>query len=185
MTGRPRAVTVSKFLAKHLRHQPEAIGLELDAAGWASVDDVLAASARAGFPITREELDAAVFAAGKRRYVYDESGARVRAAQGHSVVVELGYEPAVPPAVLYHGTHPRALDAILREGLRPMGRRHVHLSADVASATDVGRRRGRPIVLAVDAATLHAAGRVFFVADNGVWLTDAVPAERLSRVNDR
>ena len=182
---RPRAVTVSKFLAKHLRHQPESIGLVLDEAGWARVDELLAASARADFPITRAELDAAVFAPGKRRYVYDESAERVRAAQGHSVDVELGYDPAAPPAVLFHGTHPRAIDAILREGLAQMGRRHVHLSIDVETATQVGARRGRPIVLEVDAAALHADGHPFYLADNGVWLTDAVPPERLRRLADQ
>jgi putative RNA 2'-phosphotransferase len=181
VSERRRAVTISKFLAKYLRHRPEAIGLELDEAGWARVDDVLAASARAGLPISRAELDAAVFAAGKRRYVYDASGERVRAAQGHSVAVELGYEPAVPPAVLYHGTHPGAVEAILREGLAPMGRRQVHLSAGVATARQVGARRGRPVVLEVDVAGLHAEGHAFYVADNGVWLTDAVPPERLTR----
>ena len=179
-----RAVTVSKFLAKHLRHRPEAIGLVLDDGGWARVDDLLAASDRAGFPISRSELDAAVFAPGKRRYVYDESRERVRAAQGHSIAVELGYEPAVPPPVLFHGTHPRAIDAILREGLAPMGRRHVHLSADAETATQVGARRGRPIVLEVDAAALHAGGHPFWLAANGVWLTDAVPPERLARRGD-
>ena len=179
-----RAVTVSKFLAKHLRHQPERIGLALDAAGWASVDELLAAAARAGFPITREELDAAVRAPGKRRYVLDESGTRIRAAQGHSVEVELGLAPSVPPDLLFHGTHPGALDAILADGLRPMGRRHVHLSADVATARQVGARRGRPAILAVDAAGLHRDGHAFWLADNGVWLTDAVPPERLTLLGD-
>ncbi len=174
-----RAVTVSKFLARHLRHQPERIGLALDPAGWARVDELLDAAAHAGFPIAREELDAAVHAPGKRRYVYDGSGTRVRAAQGHSVEVELGYAPSAPPDVLYHGTHPGALDAILAEGLRPMGRRHVHLSADVATAQQVGARRGRPVVLVVDARGLHAAGHPFLLADNGVWLTGPVPPQRL------
>ena len=179
-----RRVTVSKFLAKHLRHQPARIGLTLDEAGWARVDELLAASARAGFPISREELDAAVHAPGKRRYVYDESGARVRAAQGHSVAVELGYAPSAPPDVLYHGTHPRVLDAILAEGLAPMRRRHVHLSADVETARQVGARRGRPVILLVDAAALHADGHPFLLTDNGVWLTDAVPPERLRPLDD-
>jgi putative RNA 2'-phosphotransferase len=177
--GQSRAVTVSKFLARHLRHQPGRIGLTLDDAGWAEVGALLDAAARAGFPITREELDAAVHAPGKRRYVLDATGGRIRAAQGHSVEVELGYAPTVPPAVLYHGTHPGALDAILAEGLRPMGRRHVHLSADVETAQQVGARRGRPVILVVDAAALHREGHPFLLADNGVWLTDAVPPGRL------
>ena len=179
-----RAVTVSKFLAKHLRHQPERIGLTLGPAGWASVDELLAAAARAGLPITREELDAAVHAPGKRRYVLDESGTRIRAAQGHSVDVDLGYAPSVPPDVLFHGTHPGALDAILAGGLEPMGRRHVHLSPDVETARHVGSRRGRPVVLAVDALGLHRAGHDFFLADNGIWLTAAVPADRLTVLED-
>ncbi|MDP9384937.1 MAG: RNA 2'-phosphotransferase [Actinomycetota bacterium] len=180
--GRRRAVTVSKFLARHLRHAPQAIGLELDAAGWAEVGALFDACTRAGFPITREELDAAVHAPGKRRYAYDATGTRIRAVQGHSVEVELGYPPAVPPVVLYHGTHPGALDTILASGLAPMGRRHVHLSPDVATARQVGARRGRPVVLAVDAAALHAAGQAFYRAENGVWLTGPVGPQHLRRI---
>jgi putative RNA 2'-phosphotransferase len=36
-------------------------------------------------------------------------------------------------------------------------------------------RRGAPIILTVDAAAMHAAGRAFYRAANGVWLTDHVP----------
>lgn len=180
-----RAVTVSKFLARHLRHAPERIGLELDESGWADVEALLEASARAGFPIARAELDAAVHAPGKRRYVYGDRGRRIRAAQGHSIDVDLGYAPVAPPPVLFHGTHAGALGAILAEGLRPMSRRHVHLSADVDGAEQVGRRRGRPVILAVDAARLHADGRPFWRADNGVWLTGPVPPGFLSEVPPR
>ena len=138
-----RAVTVSKFLALHLRHAPERIGLELDEAGWVDVDELLRAAEAAGFPITRAELDVAVAEPVKRRYAYDESGTRVRAVQGHSVAVSLGYEPSAPPAELFHGTVERFLERILAEGLRPMDRRHVHLSPDVATAQTVGMRRGQ------------------------------------------
>ena len=144
------------------------------------MDDLLAACERAGFAITREELDTAVAEPTKRRYAYDATGERVRAVQGHSVDVDLGYEPAVPPERLYHGTHPGALDAILIGGLRPMGRRHVHLSPDAETARRVGARRGRPVVLTVRAGDLHRAGHAFFRAENGVWLTDAVPADHLA-----
>lgn len=178
-----RPVTVSKFLAKHLRHAPQAIGLRLDDAGWADVEELLAASARAGSPITRAELDAAVHAPGKRRYAFDAHGRRVRAVQGHSVAVELGYAPVVPPPLLYHGTHPKAVEAILAAGLSPMRRRHVHLSADVAGARQVGARRGAPVILTVDAAGLHADGQPFYRADNGVWLTGPI-APRWLRATD-
>jgi putative RNA 2'-phosphotransferase len=175
-----RAVTVSKFLALHLRHAPERIGLSLDEAGWASVDELLAAAAASGFPITRAELDAAVAEPTKRRYAYDETGTRVRAVQGHSVEVALGYAPSAPPDELFHGTVERFLETILAEGLRPMERQHVHLSPDVETAQVVGRRRGKPLILRIDAAGMAADGAEFFRADNGVWLVAAVPPSRLS-----
>jgi putative RNA 2'-phosphotransferase len=177
-----RSVRVSKFLARHLRHAPERIGIELDVGGWVAVDQLLAAAARAGFPITREELDIAVAEPTKRRYAYDADGRRIRAVQGHSVPVELGYEPVAPPEELFHGTHPRAVDRILAEGLRPMDRHHVHLSPDVATARVVGARRGRPVILRVDAAAMAADGAAFLRADNGVWLVSGVAPRYLTRV---
>lgn len=81
--------------------------------------------------------------------------------------------------MLYHGTTGRVLEAVFREGLRPMGRRDVHLSVDTGTAVRVGSRHGRPVVLAVDAAAMAADGHEFRVSANGVWLTDAVPARYL------
>ena len=93
--------------------------------------------------------------------------------------MDLGLPPAEPPAYLYHGTVARNLDAIRAEGLRPMDRQHVHLSPDRETADPVGARRGRPVILSVDAGAMHRAGHVFHVSANGVWLTDAVPPEYL------
>jgi putative RNA 2'-phosphotransferase len=182
MARQPNPTTVSKFLARHLRHQPQRIGIALDPAGWTAVDALLAASAQAGLPLTRAQLDAAVDPpAGKRRYEYDTTGTRIRAVQGHSVPVELGHPPADPPSRLYHGTHPGAVAAVLREGLLPRGRHHVHLSPDAETAGQVGGRRGRPVVLEVRAGDMARAGHVFLLAPNGVWLVDAVPPEYLRR----
>lgn len=172
-----RTVKVSKYLSKHLRHQPERIGLTLDDAGWVEIDTLLAAAAAHGFPVTREELDHVVAANDKQRFAIE--GARIRASQGHSVDVELGLPPAVPPPYLYHGTVARYLDAIRTAGLRPMSRHDVHLSADRETATRVGARRGRPVVLSVDAGAMHRAGHVFHISANGVWLTRAVPPQYL------
>ena len=176
-----RTIRVSKFLALHLRHAPEKIGLTLGPGGWAEVDELLRAAGAAGFPITRAELDVAVAEPTKRRYAYDATGTRIRAVQGHSVSVDLGYTASAPPAELFHGTHLGAVDAILMDGLKPMRRQHVHLSRDVETARVVGARRGKPIILRVDAGGMAADGFEFFRADNGVWLVAAVPPERLSR----
>ncbi|MGW4197836.1 RNA 2'-phosphotransferase [Streptomyces sp. NPDC005004] len=172
-----RTVKLSKYLSKHLRHQPERIGLTLDAGGWVEIDALMTAAAAHGFPFTRAELDHVVAVNDKKRYAVE--GTRIRASQGHTVRVDLGLAPATPPPYLYHGTVARSLDAIRAEGLRPMSRHDVHLSADRETATRVGSRRGRPVVLAVDAAAMHRDGHVFRVSANGVWLTDSVPARYL------
>lgn len=173
-----RAVTVSKFLSRHLRHTPAAIGLRLDEAGWVEVDAVLEAAAAHGVVLTRAELDHVVATSDKQRFAVD--GSRIRANQGHSVEVSLGLPEAEPPDVLFHGTNPAALDAIRAEGLRPMRRHDVHLSPDVETATRVGARRGRPVVLSVDAAGMRRDGHDFRVSANGVWLVPSVPVDYLT-----
>ncbi|MFD5200013.1 RNA 2'-phosphotransferase [Streptomyces sp. NPDC058375] len=180
-----RTVKVSKYLSKHLRHQPERIGLALDDHGWVAVEELLRAAARHGFPLSRAELDHAVATNDKRRFTVEGSagsgveGDRIRANQGHTVAVDLDLPPTEPPAYLYHGTVARVMDAVRAEGLRPMTRHHVHLSPDRETATRVGARRGRPLVLTVDAGAMHRAGHVFRVSANGVWLADAVPPQFL------
>ncbi|MGY1716492.1 RNA 2'-phosphotransferase [Geodermatophilus sp. SYSU D01106] len=172
-------VRVSKRLSYVLRHRPDSVGLTLDGAGWADVGALLDALAAHGLPLSRADLDAVVAANDKQRFALDGTGTRIRASQGHSVPVELGYAAQEPPDVLFHGTPVRVLPAVLAEGLRP-GRRHaVHLSADEATARTVGKRRGRAAVLAVDAAAMSRDGAVFTRSANGVWLVDAVPPRYL------
>lgn len=170
---------ISKFLSYALRHRPDAFGIELEPGGWIDVETLLRAAAGRGKRIRIDELQTVVGECPKQRFTLD--GGRIRANQGHSVDIELELNPTPPPAVLYHGTHHRAVDAILVEGLRKMARHHVHLSADVATARAVGARRGRPVVLRIDAAAMAAGGHDFFVSTNGVWLVDDVPPQFLRR----
>lgn len=169
--------TISKFLSKHLRHTPEELGLTLQPGGWVSVDDLLAASQRKGFPITYDELIECVETNDKKRFSFDESGDLIRANQGHSVEVDLQLEEQKPPEILFHGTVQRFLDSIMKEGLQKQKRHHVHLSKDILTAHKVGARRGKPVILVVKAKEMHEAGYKFFVSANGVWLTDEVPPE--------
>jgi putative RNA 2'-phosphotransferase len=175
-------VRVSKRLSYVLRHRPESIGVALDAAGWVDVGTLLAALAATGLPLTRPELEQVVAADDKRRFAFDATGTRIRASQGHSVPVSLGYEATRPPDELFHGTVGRVVPAILREGLRPGNRHAVHLSPDVGTARAVGARRGRPVVLRVDAAGMAADGWSFSRSANGVWLVAAVPPSYLRRI---
>lgn len=172
-------VKTSKYLAKHLRHEPERLGLTLQPGGWVNVDDLLAACARNNVRISRADLETVVRENDKQRFSFDEAGTKIRANQGHSTDVDLQLEPTRPPDVLYHGTGHQSANAIRENGLVKMARHHVHLSLDIETATRVGARHGRPIVFVVDARTMQEAGHTFYVSDNGVWLVDEVPPQFL------
>jgi len=167
----------SRFISLVLRHRPQEAGLELDEAGWVDVALLLEGMRGRGRELSREELEDIVASNDKQRFAFSEDGLRIRASQGHSVDVELGYEPATPPAELLHGTVAKFLDSIREHGLLKGSRHHVHLSANRETAEKVGQRRGRPVVLVVDAAAMHTAGRQFYVTANGVWLTEHAPPE--------
>ncbi len=179
-----RLVRVSKYLSKHLRHQPERLGLTLAPGGWVEVEELLAACGRNRFPISWVELEEVVARNDKKRFSFDPSGTLIRANQGHSVEVDLQLEPLQPPDTLYHGTGHRTADTIMRSGLLRMARHHVHLSLEIATARKVGARHGRPVIFAVDAGAMHRAGHSFYVSANGVWLVEHVPPEYLRRIED-
>lgn len=166
----------SKFLSYILRHAPESIGLDLDSEGWTDIDTLISKANAAGQAIDPEMLLRTVRDSEKKRFTLSEDGTRIRAAQGHSIKVDLGHAPSKPPAQLFHGTATRFLEAILAEGLHPGTRQQVHLSAEQETATQVGARHGKPVVLSVDASRMAEDGHTFFKAENGVWLTDHVPA---------
>jgi putative RNA 2'-phosphotransferase len=173
-------VQLSKFLSFVLRHKPDAIGLTLDPQGWASIDELIERGNAAGTQFDHDDLQQVVETSDKKRFSISADGLRIRAAQGHSVTVELGLSPQEPPSVLYHGTATRFVESILSAGLKPQARQHVHLSADEATAHRVGQRHGKPVIFKIEALRMHAKGFKFYLADNGVWLTDQVSPEFLA-----
>lgn len=174
------AVQTSKFLSLVLRHKPEEIGITLDPAGWVDVEDLLRACAAHGKRISREQLNNLVASSEKQRFAFSEDRTRIRANQGHSVQVELDHKPAPPPDVLFHGTPEKFVASILRDGIKKMQRHHVHLSPTKETATKVGERRGKPVILRIDAKQMHADGFTFYLTPNHVWLVDEVPAKYLA-----
>ncbi len=168
-------IRVSKFLSFHLRHHPERLGLELQEGGWVSVEDLLAACGRQGVPLSHGELGEVVRQNDKKRFAFDETGLLIRANQGHSVDVDLQLEPREPPTLLLHGTAQHFLSMIFEQGLQKMDRHHVHLTTLPETALKTGQRKGKPVILEVDAAGLHAAGTLFYLTANAVWLVDEVP----------
>jgi putative RNA 2'-phosphotransferase len=178
-----RMVNISKFLSLVLRHQPDKIGLKLDPAGWVSVEELLEACQSYVLPLTKNELETVVTGSDKQRFSFSDDRLQIRANQGHSVKIDLGYQPTAPPEELYHGTVERFLMSILEGGLSKGKRHHVHLSADLDTARKVGARRGVPIILRVMSGQMHRDGYLFFCSENGVWLTDKVPPEYLEVIS--
>lgn len=167
----------SRFLSFVLRHRPEAAGLKLDKDGWAEISDIIANT-----DISVGNLYEIVRTDSKGRYSLNSGCTKIRANQGHSTdMVDLKFEQAIPPPILFHGTGTHAVDDILKQGLLPMKRHYVHLSKDLGTATDVGSRRKHGFtILKIDAAKMLADGLKFFMSDNGVWLVAAVPAKYIS-----
>lgn len=171
---------ISKFLSYHLRHHPAELGIQLDSAGWVDIEVLLKACKDHQFPISREELNYVVENNNKQRYAFSSDGKKIRASQGHTVDVELDYHEEVPPETLYHGTAAHNRDIILKTGLKKMQRHHVHMSPDLETATNVGKRHGKPLIFLVASLKMHQSGYPFFCSANGVWLTDYVPPNFLT-----
>jgi putative RNA 2'-phosphotransferase len=174
-----RCTKISKYLSKHLRHQPERIGLELLPGGWVQVEQLLAAAAQHGFELSLLELQHIVSNNDKQRFAFDDSGDLIRAHQGHSTEVDLQLPVRTPPATLYHGTHTQVVTAILRTGLQKMSRHHVHLTTNLTTAHEAGGRRGKSIIIAVNAILMESNGHDFYCTDNDVWLVESVPPQYL------
>ncbi|MFT3826227.1 MAG: RNA 2'-phosphotransferase [Chitinophagaceae bacterium] len=168
---------LSKMLSYILRHQPQSIGLSLNEQGWANVEELITKMKAHGTAIDHSTLQAIVDTNDKKRFAFNEDKTMIRASQGHSVEVELSYEPQTPPEHLYHGTTDQTLPLIMQTGLSKMGRHDVHFSTDKATAMQVGQRHGKPILLVIKALLMHQDSLVFYRSDNGVWLTETVPPQ--------
>ncbi len=173
--------STSKYLSLILRHEPEIIGITLDEHGWAEVDALIAGVNRT-HPLTMETLEQIVREDEKQRYSFSEDKTLIRANQGHSIPVDVELEEVEPPEVLYHGTGQKSTASIDEQGLLPMSRLYVHLSADWDTAKTVGQRHGRPVVYRVRSGKMHTDGFKFYRSVNGVWLTKAVPARYLEKL---
>ncbi len=173
---------LSKFLSLVLRHKPQVLGIELDTNGWTEVSILLEKMNRHGKQIDMPRLEKIVAESDKQRYAFNADKTQIRANQGHSISIDLGLQATEPPAILYHGTS-RAFEAsILEKGLIKGSRHHVHLSKDIETARRVGERRDKQaLIFQVDTQKMHTEGYLFYVSENGVWLTDHVPSQFLSK----
>jgi len=156
-----------------LRHQPQKIDLKLDEQGWANTADLIDKIEGLDLTILKQVVETNA----KKRFAFNADETKIRASQGHSIKIDLGYEPVTPPEFLFHGTAIRNIESIKKTGLAKRNRHHVHLSADKVTASSVGQRHGKPIILIIKSQKMFDAGYEFFVSDNQVWLTDNIPVE--------
>lgn len=177
-TEERRLERLSKFISMILRHKPQVIGITLDEHGWANVDE-LVEGINKNEAFSKATLEKIVKTDKKQRYSFSQDRILIRANQGHSIPVDVELEKKEPPKVLYHGTGSRFVKSIQEQGLLPMERLYVHLSTDVETATNVGKRHGTPVIFQVNAEQMQKDGYDFFQSVNGVWLTKEVPAKYL------
>jgi putative RNA 2'-phosphotransferase len=179
---RKQLISKSKFLSLVLRHDPAVIGLILDQYGWADIDNLLINAQQHNIQITPEELTEIVETNEKKRFDLDVVKNRIRANQGHSIVVDLELTPTTPPEQLFHGSAVKNRKSILENGLIRGKRQYVHLSADIVTAKTVGSRRGSPIIFCVESRKMNQGGFLFYLSKNGVWLSEQVPSEYLHEI---
>lgn len=180
-TEERRLERISKFISMILRHKPEVIGITLDEHGWADVDELIKGINETGEEVefSKDTLETIVKTDKKQRYSFSQDKTLIRANQGHSIPVDVELEKKEPPKVLYHGTGSKFVKSIQEQGLLPMERLYVHLSTDVETATNVGKRHGTPVIFQVNTEQMQKDGYDFFQSVNGVWLTKEVPTKYL------
>lgn len=173
--------TISKYLSLILRHNPQTIGIILDDNGWANVEELMIKCNKKGVRFSIEDLEEIVETNDKKRFAFNEDKTKIRASQGHSINIDLALHPAIPPTFLYHGTAQKNIDIILSDGIKKMNRQHVHLSTNKETATKVGARHGKPVILTIMAEKMNEEGILFYQSENNVWLTDYIAPKYISK----
>lgn len=173
----------SKYISLILRHKPEVINISLDEHGWANVDELIRGVSKT-YPIDMKILEDIVVSDEKQRYSFNDDKTLIRANQGHSIPVDVELNEVEPPDILYHGTGEKYVSSIDLEGLIPKSRLYVHLSFDIDTAINVGKRHGKPVIYKVFSQKMTKNGYIFYRSVNGVWLTKKVPIEYLEKMTE-
>lgn len=174
-----KTTNISRYIALLLRHHPEKAGLCLDEHGWVEVEALIQGIRRRYPEFNRAVLDEIVARDSKQRYAYNQNKTCIRANQGHSIPVDVELKQALPPTILYHGTGEKYVESIQKVGLIPKSRLYVHLSTDIQTAIQVGKRHGQPVIYQIDTQQMIHDGFIFYLSANHIWLTKAVPVQYL------
>jgi len=172
---------ISKFMSLILRHKPEEIGLKFDEYGYIKTSGLINGLNKKGYKVTISDIERIVDEDNKQRYSFNNDKSKIKANQGHSIAVNLELQAVEAPKVLYHGTATRFSESICKEGIKKQARQYVHLSADIETATKVGKRHGELVIFKINSGQMYNDGYKFFLSENKVWLTDYVPVKYLSK----
>lgn len=173
---------ISKYMSLILRHKPDVIGIELDEHGWANVNDLISGIEKDNHGFNFELLEEIVRSDSKQRYSFNDDKSFIRANQGHSVNVDVELKEKEPPEYLYHGTGEKYVKSINQDGLIPKSRLYVHLSKDIKTAENVGKRHGKEIIYRINSGRMYRNGYKFYLSENGIWLTKEAPVKYLEMV---
>lgn len=174
---------LSKEVSYALRHAPWEYELELDENGWVDVEQLLVSlrEDRIWGKITESDLNAMIEDSEKKRH--EILSGKIRALYGHSVHKRIFKDEKEPPKILYHGTSKKFLESIKENGLLPRGRQYVHLSSDVYTAIQVGKRRdNKPIILEVNAKKAWNEDIKFYQGNDKVWLANFIPSNYINEI---
>ena len=167
---------IGRYMSLLLRHKPEKENLTIDSQGYVLVDDLIEK-----LEITFSDLKWIIDNNNKKRFVFNSDETMIRAAQGHSISVDLKMKRILPPDMLFHGTSLYNNGLISKGGLKKMSRNHVHLTDNVDTAKNVGMRyakyQNKLWIITIDAKQMNADGFEFFKSENGVYLTEEVPSK--------
>jgi putative RNA 2'-phosphotransferase len=166
---------ISTFLNLVLRHKPHLFNVQVDENGWVDVHELIAIINERDVPLTITLLKEIVATTPNQGFTFNEDRSRIRANQGQHIKIDFAFNQQHPPQILYHVTENKFLSSIKKGGLDKIGRQHVHLSADERTAIKVTAKKGRSVILIIDAAKMQKDGFLFYLSQNGVWLTDHVP----------
>lgn len=178
-----RLTELSKEISYALRHAPWEYELEMNEAGFVSVEQLLDALNKNKKWESISEKDLIVMIQKSEKKRYEIANGEIRAYYGHSVPMKIVKEEKKPPRVLYHGTARKFLNSIKENGLLPKGRQYVHLSQDIETARNVGMRHGKqPCVLKINAAQAYQDGIKFYYGNEKVWLADDIPSKYIMEI---
>ena len=151
----------------------------LDKHGWAVVDELLVGINRT-YSLAKTELIDVVESDESQRFSLNADQTLIRANQWHSVPVDTELNACVPPEYLYYEAGQIDSDHILAQGISPCGCWYVSLNEKDDSLGKESEGNNQAQMIVIRSGQLWRNGQEFFLMDNGVWLTSAIPPEYLA-----